>query len=103
MILKKTWKVTEITAVDLQDNILAPIFFKEEREQVTKRMKDEKLMRILAIYVNSIIQDFESFLRTEVDLVEDDNRLVLDEYISSFMTSKLEPGIYIFKDLSVTL
>ena len=42
-------------------------------------MRDHKYMRILAIYNSSKFQDFESFLRTEVDLVEDDIRLVLDE------------------------
>ena len=56
-------------------------------------------MRILAIYVNSIFQDIESFLRTEIDLVEDDIGLVLDKYISSFTTYELEPGLYIFKDI----
>ena len=43
-------------------------------------------MRILSNYVSSIFQDFESFLRTEVELVEDDIRLSLDEYNSSFIT-----------------
>ena len=43
-------------------------------------------MPILSVYVSSILKDFESFLKTEVDLVEDDNRLVLDEYNSSFIT-----------------
>ena len=42
-------------------------------------MKDDKYMLILAMYVDSIFQDFETFLRTEIDLVEDDVRLVLDE------------------------
>ena len=36
-------------------------------------------MKLLAIYVRSVFQDFESFLRTEVDLVEHDINLVLDE------------------------
>ena len=45
----------------------------------------------------SIFQDLESFLRTEVDLVEDDIKLVLDVYNSSFITYELEPCIYIFK------
>ena len=48
-------------------------------------------------------QDFESFLRTEIDLVEDDIRLVLDEFNSGFITYKLEPGIYTFNDLSEAL
>ena len=61
-------------------------------------------MRILAIYFsNSIFQDFESFLRTEVDLVEDDNRLVLNEYISNIITYEIEPGIYNFKDIPEAL
>ena len=49
-------------------------------------MKDDKSRLILATYVNSIFQDFENFLGTEVDLVEDDIRLVLDESISNFIT-----------------
>ena len=63
-------------------------------------MKDDEYMRSLAIYVNYIFQDFESFLRTEVDLVEDDIKLVLDEYNSSFTTFGLQPGVYANKDLS---
>ena len=65
-------------------------------------MKNEQYMRILAIY-SSVFQDFESFLRTQIDLVEDDIRLVLDEYNSSFNTYELQPGIYTFKDLSKAL
>ena len=41
-------------------------------------------MATLAGYTSSIFQDFESFLRTEVDLVEDDIRLVLEEFKPSF-------------------
>ena len=95
--------ISDITATDLQDEIIAPIIIEENREQVTKRMKDDGYKRILAIYVSSIFQDFESFLRTEIDLVEDDIRLVLDEYNSSFFTYELEPGIYTFRDLSGAL
>ena len=66
-------------------------------------MKNDKFMRILAIYVSSIFQDFESFLRTENDPVEDDIRWVLDENNSSFITYELTPGIYTFKDISEAL
>ena len=37
----------------------------------------------------SIFQDFESYLRTEIDMVEDDIRLVFDEYNSDFITYEL--------------
>ena len=60
-------------------------------------------MRILAIYVVSIFQDFEKLLRRENDLVEDDIRLVLDEYNSSFIPYELQSGIYTFQDTSEAL
>ena len=52
------------------------------------------------MYIDSIFQNFGSFLRTEIDLVEDDVRLVLDEYNSSFVTYEIEPDIYTFKIIS---
>ena len=36
-------------------------------------------------------------------MIEDDVKLVLDEYNSSFITYELEPGIYTFKDISEAL
>ena len=66
-------------------------------------MKNEQYMNIVADYVSSVFQDFESYLRTEVDLVEDDIKLVLDEYNSSFITYELQPGIYTFEDVSEAL
>ena len=42
-------------------------------------------MNTLAIYHRSVFQDFESFDRKEINLVEDVIRLVLDEYNSSFL------------------
>ena len=101
--IEKDLDISDITATDLQDDIIAPIIIEEYREQVTKRMKDDGYMNIIARYTNSMFQDFESFLRTEVDLVEDDIKLVLDEYNSNFITYKLTPGIYTFKDISETL
>ena len=83
--------------------MIGPKIIEENRHQVTKGMKDDKYMVILAGYIRYVFKDFESYLRTEVDLVEDDIRLVLDEYNSSFITYQLEPGIYNFKDFSKAL
>ena len=66
-------------------------------------MKDVQYMNILAIYTSSVFQDFESFLRTQIDLVEGDIKLVLDEYNSSFNTYESQPGMYTFKDISEAL
>ena len=77
--IEKDLDIEDITAEDLQDDIIGPIINEEYREQVTKRMKDEPYMKILAIYIRSVFQDFESFLRTQIGLIEDDFNLVLDE------------------------
>ena len=71
--------LSDTRAIDSEDDIIGTIIIKEYRNQVTKRIKDDKYMLILVIYVRSMFQDFERFLRTEVHLVEDDITLVLDE------------------------
>ena len=90
--IEKDLDISDITATDLQDDIIGPIIIEKYNEEVTKRMKDEQYMNILAIYTSSVFQDFESFLTTQIDLVEDDIKQVLDEYNSSFITYELEPG-----------
>ena len=101
--IEKDLDIEKITAQDLQDDIIGPIIIEEYEEQVKKRMNDEQYTNILARYTSSVFQDFESFLRTQIDLIEDDVKLVLDEYNSSFITYELEPGIYTFKDISEAL
>ena len=101
--IEKDLDIEDITAEDLQDEILGPIIIEEYNEQVTKRMNDEQYMNILAFYTRSVFQDFESFLRTQIDFVEDDIKLVLDEYNSNFNIYEIQPGIYTFKDISEAL
>ena len=84
--IERDLDISDITATGLQDDITAPIIIEEYRKQVAKRMKDGQYMNILARYTSSVFQEFKSFLRTEIDLVEDDIKLVLDEYNSSFIT-----------------
>ena len=62
--IERDLDISDITATDLQNEIIAPIIIKDYREQVTKTMKNDEHMRILAIYVSSVFQDIESFLRT---------------------------------------
>ena len=65
-------------------------------------MKNDEYTKILG-YTRSIFQEIESYLKTEVDSVEDNIRLVLDEYNSTFITYEITPGIYAFKDISEVL
>ena len=101
--IEKDLDISDITAADIQDDIIAPIIIEEYREKETKRMEDVGYMKIVAGYVSSVFQDFESYFRTEVDLVEDDIKLVLDEYNSNFLIYQLEPGNYTFEDISEAL
>ena len=101
--IDKDLDIEDITATDLQDDIICPIIIEEYKKQVSKRMKDEQYMNILAIYTRSVFQDFESFLRTQIDLIENDNKLVLDEYNSNFITYENSPCFYTFKDISKAL
>ena len=101
--IQKDLDIEDITAADIQDDIIASIIIEEYNKQVTKRMNDDGYMNILARYTNSVFQDFESFLRTQIDLVEGDIKLVLDEYNSSFITCEIDPRIYTFKDISEAL
>ena len=96
-------EIEDITAADLQDEIIGPIIIEEYKEKVSKGMKDEQYMNILAIFTSSVFQDFESFLRTQIDLIEDDIKLVLDEYNSSFITYELKPGNYSYREISEDL
>ena len=66
-------------------------------------MVNDEYMDVLAGNTCSTIQDFESYLRTEIGLVGSGVRLVLDEYNSTFITYELEPSIYNFKDVSEVL
>ena len=101
--IEKDLDSEDITAADSQDDLIGPNIIEEYKKQVTKRMKDDKYMFILSGYSSSIFQDFENFLRIEVDLIEDDIKLVLDEYNSSFITCEIPPGIYTFEDKSEVL
>ena len=86
MRLKKNLEISDFTAIYLQDDKRGPILVEEYREQVPRRLEDSWY---LAGYNRSVFKDFESYLRTEVDLVEDDIRLVLDKYNSSYITYTL--------------
>ena len=69
--IEKDLDIEDITAADLQDDIIGPIITQEYKGTSSKRMKVEQYMNILAIYTSSVFQDFESFLRTQIDLIEE--------------------------------
>ena len=84
--IEKGLDISDIIAVDLQDDIKGPIIIDEYREQVIKRMEDGGFMNILAGFSSSVFQNSENYLTFEIHLVENDIRLVLDEFNSNFFT-----------------
>ena len=65
--IERDLNFSDILAADLQDDLIAPIIIEKYKQQVTKRMKNEQYMNIVAGFVSSVFQDFERHLRTEVD------------------------------------
>ena len=51
-------------------------------------------------YARSPFRDFERYLRSVVDLDEDDVQLTLKQFNSNFITYKIDPGIYTIKMFS---
>ena len=45
--IERDLDISDITATDLQDDIIGPIIIEEYKEQVTKRMENEQYMNIL--------------------------------------------------------
>ena len=70
--IEKDFDESDITDADLEDDIIGPIFLEEHQEQVSKRLEDGAYMNNSASYPSSVFQDFESYLRTVIDLVGDD-------------------------------
>ena len=95
--------IEDITAADLQDEIIAPIIIEEYKKQVTKLMKDDKYMNIVAGYVVLCFKISKVISEQKLIWFGDDINLVLEEYSSRFITYELEPGIYTFKDISEAL
>ena len=49
-------------------------------------------------FIQSNFQEFESYLRSEIVLAEDDIELILKQNLSNFLTYELHPGVYTIRD-----
>ena len=58
--IERDLNISDITRIDLQDDIIAHILIKEYGEQVTKKMEDIGYMKISAVYPSAVFQDIES-------------------------------------------
>ena len=70
--IAKALGVSDISEDDLKHETTAPLVFKE----CEKLIKHDEYGTLIWGYTRSIIQDFESYLGTGVDLTEDDIQLI---------------------------
>ena len=70
--------ISDFTTQDLLDETIGPILIEEHRKAYQEKNRANPLIKLLHRHKSSIFQDFESFLRTQVDMAEDDIRLLLD-------------------------
>ena len=79
--VKEIMGTSDITPQDLLDETVVPRLIEEHRKAYLKKYRANGLKKLLHCCKSSIFQDFECFHRTEVDLVEDDIRLLLQKMI----------------------
>ena len=101
-LIAKNLDVTDIKDEDLLDKTIGDIIVEEYRKIYLEKSREDGYTALLNGYIQSVFQDFESYLRTE-RVSDDVIKLILKQYNSQFKTYKLTPGIYSFKDISDAL
>ena len=94
---------SDITPDLIDDETKGSIILEQHRKTYQEIKRTNPLIKVTHCCKNSVFQVFQSLLRTEVDLVEDDINLILNEFNSSFITYQLQPGIYTFTDFPEAL
>ena len=86
--VEKDLGISHSTYNDSQDKTVCPKIIELYGKKVSKRINDEGYMSLLSGHKISFCQKFETYLRIEVDLVENDVRLALKNYIANCVTCK---------------
>ena len=92
--IEKVPAVLDTSDEDVQDETKGPLINKGYHSLFKRDGKGV----LLRGYIQSIFQDIESYLRTRVDLAEDDIRLILKQYNLNFLTYEIPPGVYTTRD-----
>ena len=92
--LEEVLGVSDSTDEDLQKETRGPFIFKDSRNLI----KHDGYGVLLGGYIPSISQNFDSYLRTEFDLVKDDIKLILKQLKLNICTLK---NIHGFRRLGI--
>ena len=77
--MEKDLKISDITHTNSLDEIKRPKSFEEFWNELSIKRIDDEYMNLLAGSTDSKFRDSESYLRTEVNLVEVDFKSVLNQ------------------------
>ena len=91
--------IPEITDDYLEDETLAPRIAETYWKLGSDKATHDGYIILLTGYARSLFRDFESYLRIEVGLEEDNIRLNLKQYNEKFITYELDPGNYNIEDI----
>ena len=95
--------LSDISSEDLENEILGRDIIKIYRKLMTEKSETDGYYLLLDRYLRTPFRDFESYLRNSIGLNEDDIQLIIKQYNSKFITYKISPGVYTFKDLTMVL
>ena len=98
--LERNLSISVITPSHFQHEMIGPRIIQDYNELRLEKSSTDGFIILLLAYARSPFRDFESFLRIVVGLDETDIHLILKQYISSFVTYELSPGIYSIEDFS---
>ena len=98
--LKEILSISDITPKHLQQGKIGPRITKAFKKLRSEKSGSDVSFLVIMGYARSPVRDFEVFLRIVVGLDEDDLQLVLEHYISNFITYEISPGVYATEDIS---
>ena len=98
--IEKYLRILEFTDIDLLEGSLRPNFIEEERRELSEEVAEAGCIKLLAEVTHFKNQNYESYLRSEIDFVEVDIKWVLKEKNSNSIAYEIPSGIYSFKNLS---
>ena len=101
--LAKTVGLSSISPEDLQHKKHGPEIIEGYKELMIEESQTDDYYLFIKGYTQSLLRDFESYLRILTDINEEYFQIKTKQYISKSIRYKVIPGICTFEDLSELL
>ena len=97
--LEEFFNIPDITDSHLEDETLAPRIIETYLKLGSDKSSHDGYIILMMGYARSPFRDFESYLRIDIGLEEDNIRLNIKQYNEKFVTYELDPDKYTIEDL----